>query len=111
MSVVSEEAVCGNDARAELHIAGIVVHAQAARLDSVRLAIAGMPGAEIHAVSEQGKLVVTLEGADTAEVAAQLSAIHALPGVYGAALVYQHHEDIDPLNEEFADEAHPPRVY
>lgn len=111
MSVVSEQAVCGNEARAELHIAGIVVHAQAARLDSVRRAIGEIPHAEIHAVSEQGKLVVTLEGAHTAEVAAQLSAIHALPGVYGAALVYQHHEDLESLNEEVADEAHPSHVY
>ncbi|AJZ63213.1 napD family protein [Paraburkholderia fungorum] len=111
MSVVSAEAVCANEARAELHIAGIVVHVQATRLDSVCRAIAEIPKAEIHAVSEQGKLVVTLEGAHTAEVAAQLSAIHALPGVYGAALVYQHHEDIESLDEEVADEAHPSHVY
>ncbi|HZZ04532.1 chaperone NapD [Paraburkholderia sp.] len=111
MSVVSAETVSSNGTRAELHIAGIVVHAEAARLDSIRLAIGEIPYAEIHAVSELGKLVVTLEGAHTAEVAAQLSAIHALPGVYGAALVYQHHEDLESLNQEFADEAHPSRVY
>lgn len=111
MSVVSAETVCGNDARTELHIAGIVVHAKAERLDRVRLAIGAIPGAEIHAATAQGKLVVTLEGAHTGEVAAQLSAIHALPGVYGAALVYQHHEDTDSLNQELVDETDTSRVY
>jgi periplasmic nitrate reductase NapD len=111
MPVFSEEAGRGNEACAELHIAGIVVHAKSDRLESVRLAIGRIPAAEIHAVTVQGKLVVTLEGGHTAELAAQLSTIHALPGVYGAALVYQHHETIDSLNEESTDEAQPPRVY
>ncbi|ABE36273.1 napD family protein [Paraburkholderia xenovorans LB400] len=95
----------------ELHIAGIVVHVQPRRIAGVRQAIGMLPGAEIHAISELGKLVVTLEGGTASEVAEQLHAIHALPGVYSAALVYQHHEDIESLNEELADDAVPSRVY
>jgi nitrate reductase NapD len=95
----------------EIHIAGIVVHAAPERLVSVQNAINGMPGAEVHAVSAEGKLVVTLEGRRTSEVAGQIDAIHTLPGVYSAALVYQHHEDIESLNDEVSDEAKPPRIY
>ncbi|RFU49006.1 chaperone NapD [Paraburkholderia sp. DHOC27] len=95
----------------EVHIAGIVVHAQKIRLADIRRAISRLPGAEIHAVTEDGKLAVTLEGRSMFDVADTLHAIHALDGVYSAALVYQHHEDIQSLAEELAHEADPPRVY
>jgi nitrate reductase NapD len=99
------------DVIAELHIAGIVVHAVPARIASIKRAIGMMPNAQVHAVTPEGKLVVTLEARHTSEVAEQLAAIHVLPGVYSAALVYQHHEDLDSLNEEVADDAHAPRIY
>ncbi|WJF91949.1 chaperone NapD [Paraburkholderia bonniea] len=99
------------EAHGELHIAGIVVHAQQTRLDAIRQAIGLLPGAEVHAVSELGKLVVTLEGRSAFDVTQQIGAIHVLPGVYSAALVYQHHEDLESLNKELADDAHPSRVY
>jgi nitrate reductase NapAB chaperone NapD len=40
-------------------------------------AIGAMPAALIHAVTEHGKLVVTLEGRHASEVANQTNAIHA----------------------------------
>lgn len=94
MPVINEATLFANIRPGEVHVAGIVVHADYKSLESIRDAIGMIPGAEIHAVTEQGKLVVTLEGRLMSEVAAQLNAIHALPGVYSAALVYQHHEDI-----------------
>ena len=95
----------------EIHIVGLVVHARFAQIDAVAGAIRKMPGAEIHAISEQGKLVVTLEGCSSDAIAGTLQSIHALPGVYSASLVYQHHEDAESLNEELVDEADPPRVH
>ncbi|WP_153101895.1 chaperone NapD [Paraburkholderia hayleyella] len=95
----------------ELHIAGIVVQAQPAFIEAIRHAIGLLPGAEVHAVSELGKLVVTLEGPGAVNVTQQINAIHVLPGVYSVALVYQHNEDLESLNKELADDAHPSRVY
>jgi nitrate reductase NapD len=111
MPGINEATLFANFTSGELHVAGIVVHAQHKSLKSIRDAIGMIPGAEIHAVTEQGKLVVTLEGRLMSEVAAQLNAIHALPGVYSAALVYQHHEDVASWTVEFANEADPSRVY
>jgi nitrate reductase NapD len=88
----------------ETHIAGIVVHVSATKINSVREAISILPGAEIHAVSSAGKIVVTLEAAHSAVIVDQLGAIHALPGVYSAALVYQHHEDAESMDQEIGDE-------
>ncbi|WP_233861665.1 chaperone NapD [Paraburkholderia adhaesiva] len=104
---VEAQAACS----AEIHIVGVVVYASSAHLKNVAGTIGRMAGVEIHAVSEQGKLVVTIEGHGSDEVANTLQAIHGLPGVYSAALVYQHHEDAESLNEELVDEADPPGVY
>ena len=91
----------------EWHIAGVVVHADPARLDTVRAAIEVISGAEIHAASETGKLVVTLEAPSSRAIAAHLSFLHQLDGVFSAALVYQHNEDAAAMTEEISDELHP----
>jgi len=83
----------------EIHIAGIVVYAQAAELDSLRSCIEEVPGAEIHAI-ESGKLVVTLETESTKRALDIMDAIRALPGVLDVVLVYQHAEPVSALDQE-----------
>ena len=55
--------------------------------------------------------MVTLEAPHSADIVGQLNAIHALPGVYSAALIYQHHEDVASLDEEIGDETHPAGIH
>ncbi len=95
----------------ESHIAGIVVHANQSNIENIRQAISLLPGSEVHAVSPEGKMVVTLEASRSAEIADQINAIHALPGVYSASLVYQHHEDIHALDQEIRDEPDASKLY
>lgn len=96
---------------AESHIAGIVVHANRTHMESIRKSISVIPGAVIHAITPAGKLVVTLEANRSADIVGQLQAIHALPGVHSAALIYQHHEDVESLDEEIGDETDPAGVH
>ena len=77
----------------EWHIAGVVVHVRPERLPAVRAAIDAMSGAEVHAQSDAGKLVVTLEGPSSRAISAHLMFLHQLDGVLSATLVYQHAED------------------
>ena len=93
------------------HIAGVLVHTQPASLDAVRSAIAGMAGAEIHAASDAGKLVVTLEAPTSRAIAAHLTFLHQLEGVLAATLVYQHNEDACDMDTEIVDESHSPGLY
>ncbi|HYP83115.1 chaperone NapD [Variovorax sp.] len=86
----------------EWHIAGVVVHAHPAHLQEVRRHVAGLAGAEIHAVGDDGKLIITLEAASFRAIASQLDALHAVHGVLSAALVYQHGEDAASMDEEIA---------
>lgn len=108
MTIGCRNEACETDTPGEFHIAGVIVYAQRALCDSVVQNIGMLPGAQVHAASPDAKLVVTLEGPRSSRVAEQLDAIQALPGVYAAALIYQHHEDIDSLNEEIVDEADSP---
>jgi nitrate reductase NapD len=95
----------------ESHIAGIVVHASKSDMERIKQAISTFPGSEIHAISPEGKMVVTLEADRSGVIADQIDAIHSMPGVYSASLVYQHHEDVAALDEEIRDEPHASKLY
>lgn len=88
------------------HIAGIMVFAHPASLERVRHAIDAMTGAEIHAASDAGKLVVTVEAPTSQAIVAQLMCLHQLEGVISATLVYQHNEDAAAMYEELSDVSH-----
>ncbi|WP_333903522.1 chaperone NapD [Achromobacter insolitus] len=87
----------------ELHIASMVVHAAPRRLPDVRQAILSISGAEIHGASDSGKLVVTLEAPSTDDMMVRISEIQRLDGVLASALVYQHADSLDAMNEEIDD--------
>lgn len=87
----------------ELHIAGIVVHARPERAQRVAEAIRGISGAEIHATSADGKLVVTLEAPGAREIAARMDEIQQFDAVLSASLVYQHNESLEAMMEEVSD--------
>lgn len=84
----------------EIHIAGVVVYARPAHLDSVRSCIDAVPGADVHASDGSGKLVVTLETESTKRTLDIMDAIRALPGVIDVVLVYQHAEPLAALDQE-----------
>jgi nitrate reductase NapD len=87
----------------ELHIASLVVHSTPRRLASVAQAITALPGAEVHASSANGKLVVTLEAPTADTVSQQVASIQHMDGVLSAALVYQCADSLDAMNEEMPD--------
>ena len=86
--------------RQEIHITGLVVHSTPRRVEAVAAAVATMDGAFIHASSDNGKLVVTLEAPTAEEMAQKISNIQHIDGVLSAALVYQCADDLDAMNEE-----------
>ncbi len=87
----------------ELHIASLVVHALPRRLDQVADAVAALSGAEVHASSPNGKLVVTLEASSAAAIAARVASIQRVEGVLSATLVYEYADSLEAMNEEIDD--------
>lgn len=75
-----------------MHISGILVHAKPGEAAHVGSALAALDGIDVHAVTPDGRLVVTIELDDDAALPDTFSAISALPGVLSAALVYSHTE-------------------
>jgi periplasmic nitrate reductase NapD len=99
------------DNACDFHIAGVVVYARIEALQHVMQTLAALPGAQVHGASAEGKIVLTLEGNRSSYVAEQLHAVQAIPDVMSTALVYQHHEYADSLNEDIADETDASRVH
>lgn len=77
-----------------MNITGILVSALPEQSDAVRDRLGAIPGVEVHAVSPEGRMVVTVERASDREMTDAFDAINKLPGVLSAALVYHHDEDL-----------------
>lgn len=97
-------------ASAEVHIAGLVVHAWPQAVARVARAVRAVPGADVHASSADGRLVVTLEGPGEAAIADALVRIQTLDGVLAASLVYQHGESSAAMDTEVDLEDHAPNL-
>lgn len=84
---------------AALHIASIIAHVQPAALQRIRQWLETQPGVEIHAASDQGKLVVVIEAAQEQAILDLIDSITAQPGALNAALVYHEilQEEASPL--------------
>jgi len=76
-----------------MNISSAILHIAPARLDEACAALLAMPGVEIHARSEEGKVVVTLENDDMNSAADSYVALHGIAGVASAAMVYQYSDD------------------
>ncbi len=81
-----------------MNISSIIVHAKPAELSSVRGNLEQIPGVEIHAATDDGKLVVTIETETDGETAGTFDRINTMDGVMSAAMVF-HQFESDPQKE------------
>lgn len=81
-----------------MNISSIIVHANPAKLSSVRGNLDQIPGVEVHAATDDGKLVVTIETDTDGETASTFDRINAMDGVVSAAMVF-HQFESDPQKE------------
>ncbi len=82
--------------RAEIHVVSLVVYADPSRATEISAAVGRLPGAEVHANDGRGKLVVVLETAGDADMAAAIDRVDRTAGVICTALVYQQSEPLSP---------------
>jgi nitrate reductase NapD len=75
-----------------MHIASAVVRTRPENLAAVRARINELAGVEVHVQTPDGRLVVTVEADDRQGAADKLFALHGLPQVLSAALVYEQSE-------------------
>ena len=82
--------------RPEIHVASLVVYVDPSRATEISDAVGRLPGTEVHANDGRGKLVVVLETAGDADMAAAIGRVDRTAGVICTALVYQQTEPLDP---------------
>ena len=75
-----------------MHIAGVLVQTRPEHIPQVQNRLGDVAGLEVHAVSPDGRIVVTVEGHGRKAVADTLFSLNAMQGVLSACLVYEHSE-------------------
>jgi nitrate reductase NapD len=78
-----------------IDICGVLVQTRGEKVREVRERLVRIPGVEVHAATDDGRLVVTVEGSDEHPTLDTISGLIDVPGVAATSLVYQysdHHE-------------------
>ncbi|SNS51646.1 chaperone NapD [Tropicimonas sediminicola] len=76
-----------------MNICGCLVHAAPGRGEATRAAIEAMNGTEVHAVTEDERLVVVVEDTGAKRASELIMEMHQIPGVISVTLTYHHFED------------------
>lgn len=82
-----------------MNISGVIVHSRPEKLNSVRERLVSIPGVEIHAVDDNGRMVVTVEETSDRRMADTVNSLQELEGVIAASMIYHHSEDLEDESE------------
>ncbi len=82
-----------------MNISGVIVHSKPENLGGVQQRLTALPGVEVHAVGDDGRMVVTVEESSDSKMADTVNGLQDLDGVIAAAMVYHHFEDLEDENE------------
>jgi nitrate reductase NapD len=81
-----------------MNISSAIIHALPRDVALVQSGLAAIAGVEVHAISPEGKMIVTIETEDDGSNAATYQLIGQLDGVMSAAMVY-HQTESEPFKE------------
>ena len=73
-----------------MNIVSLVLRIKPETRAEAEAALTAFPGVECHGMSDDGKLVVTVEDAEGAAMSDTLIALHRVPQVLAATLAYEH---------------------
>lgn len=82
-----------------MNISSAIVHARSGLADTLKTQLSALRGVEIHAVSNEGKIVVTLEAESDAGTVDLFERIRQLDGVMSAAMVYHQFDPDEPESD------------
>ncbi len=76
-----------------MNISSLILRARPESLPEVRNQLAALPGVEVHADHNDGRLVVTVEDTGASSAADTMLAVHTASGVISTTLVYQYTDE------------------
>jgi len=85
-----------------INVCGVLVFARPEYIAAVREKLESEDGVEIHAATENGRLVVTVEKEDQQQTGDLLHKIQALDHVISASMVYQYFDQVSENEWEMA---------
>jgi periplasmic nitrate reductase NapD len=83
-----------------MNISSVVLRTRRGALDEVRRLLVALPGVEVHAATDDGRLVITLEDAGTDSAADTFVKLHDIQGVMSVAMIYQYSETPEIRSQE-----------
>lgn len=81
-----------------MNISSVLVNARPEAIPQVKAGLCALGGVEVHATSESGQMVVTIEADSDQAVVNLFAQINQQPGVLSASMVY-HQFEPDPDEE------------
>lgn len=75
-----------------INICGVLVHAMPGHAAQVQQRLLQHEGVEVHEVTADGRLIVTIEHPDRNRMVDTINQLNGVEGVLSAAMVYQHCE-------------------
>ena len=74
----------------DANICGLLVHVRPGEEQRMTTRLADMPGTEVHATTDDGRLVITVEDTEAARCFESITGVANLEGVLATSLVYHH---------------------
>ena len=75
-----------------MNISSAIVDAQSGQHQCLQQSLSQMPGVEVHASTEDGKMIVTIESESDRSAVNCYEAMERLPGVLSIAMIFQQTE-------------------
>ena len=82
-----------------INISGLLIHSLPKNVEAVRNYLEKEDGVEIHSITGDGRMVITVEKDTREETGYLLNELQTHEHILSAAVVYQHYEE-DAANEE-----------
>lgn len=76
-----------------VNLCGVLVHTQPEYIDQVRMGLESESGVEVHAVTEDGRIILTVEKETRRETGDTLTNFQNIKHVLSTSLVYQYFDD------------------
>ena len=77
-----------------INVCGVLIFAHPKHIKAVQHQLEGEDGVEVHAVTENGRLVVTVEKDDQQQTGEMLNRFQTLDHVISVSMVYQYFDQI-----------------
>ena len=82
-----------------MSISSFLIHTRPENVDNLQEALIAMEGVEVHATTENGRLVVTVDQPDNAKATDTFTSFTKMDGVLNTSLIYNYFENDDAEKE------------